>query len=87
VQFSLYSDKEPSFLSALFAHVNAMLGICHVTSAARTARSNGEAEALVKHLSEHLKFYAKDDYTRRCHSNYRGQFTSDTALEIINFAV
>ena len=27
VQFSLYSDKAPSFLSALFAHVNAMLGI------------------------------------------------------------
>ena len=63
VQFSLYSDKAPSFLSALFAHVNAMLGICHMTSASRTARSNGQAEALVKRLSEHLKFYAKDDYT------------------------
>jgi len=62
VQFSLYSDKAPSFLSALFTHVNAMLGIRHVTSAARTARSNGQAEALVKRLSEHLKFYAKDDY-------------------------
>jgi len=34
-----------------------------VTSASRTARSNGQAEALVKRLSEHLKFYAKDDYT------------------------
>ena len=63
VQFSLYSDKAPSFLSALFAHVNAMLGICHMTSAAITARSNGQTEALVKHFSEHLKFYAKDDYT------------------------
>ena len=63
VQFSLYSDKAPSFLSALFAHVNTMLGIRHVTSAARTARSNGQAEALVKRLSEHLKFYAKDDYS------------------------
>ena len=61
-QFSLYSDKAPSFLSTLFAHVNAMLGIRHVTSAARTARSNGQEEALVKRLSEHLKFYAKDDY-------------------------
>jgi len=39
-----------------------MLGIRHVTSAARTARSNGQAEALVKCLSEHLKFYAKVDY-------------------------
>ena len=63
VQFSLYSDKAPSFLSALFAHMNALLGIRHVTSASRTARSNGQAEALVKRLSEHLKFYAKDDYT------------------------
>jgi len=54
VQFSLYSDKAPSFLSALFAHV---------TSASRTARSNGKAEALVKRLSKHLKYYAKDDYT------------------------
>jgi len=50
-------------MSALFAHVNAMLGIRHVTSASRTARSNGQAEALVKRLSEHLKFYAKDDYS------------------------
>ena len=33
VQFSLYNDQAPSFLSALFAHVNAMLGIRHVTSA------------------------------------------------------
>jgi len=63
IHFSLYSDKAPSFMSALFAHVNAMLGIRHVTSASRTARSNGQAEALVKHLSEHLKFYAKDDYS------------------------
>jgi len=63
IYFSLYSDKTPSFLSALFAHVNAMLGIRHVTSASRTARSNGRAEALVIRLSEHLKFYAKDDYT------------------------
>ena len=47
IHFSLYSDKAPSFLSALFAHVNAMLGILHVTSASRTACSNGQAEALV----------------------------------------
>jgi len=40
-----------------------MLGIRHVTSAARTACSNGQAEALVKRLSEHLKFYARDDYS------------------------
>jgi len=63
IHFSLYSDKVPSFMSALFVHVNAMLGIRHVTSASRTARSNGQAEALVKRLSEHLKFYAKDDYS------------------------
>ena len=63
IHFSLYSDKAPSFMSALFAHVNAMLGIRHVTSASRTARLNGQAEALVKRLSEHLKFYAKDNYS------------------------
>jgi len=63
VQFSLYSDKAPSFLSVLFAHVNAMLFIRQVTSASRTARSTGQAEALAKRLSEHLKYYAKDDYT------------------------
>jgi len=40
-----------------------MLGIRQVTSASRTVRSNGQAEALVKRLSEHIKFYAKDDYT------------------------
>ena len=34
-----------------------------MTSASSTARSNGQTEALVKRLSEHLKFYAKDDYT------------------------
>ena len=34
-----------------------------MSSAARTARLNGQAEALVKRLSEHLKFYAKDDYS------------------------
>jgi len=61
IHFSLYSDKARSFLSAIFAHVNAMLGIHHVTSASRTARSNGQAEALVKRLSKHLKFYAKVD--------------------------
>ena len=61
--FSLYSDKSPSFVNALFANINQLLGIRHVTSAARTARSNGLAEAMVKRLSEHLKFYAKDDYT------------------------
>ena len=65
VDFCLQSDKAASFLSALFAHVNALLGRRHVTSAARTARSNGMAEALVKRLSEHLKYYADriDDYT------------------------
>jgi len=64
VDFCLQSDKAASFLSALFAHVSALLGIRHITSAARTARSNGMAEALVKRLSEHLKFYANqiDDY-------------------------
>jgi len=51
IHFSLYSDKAPSFLRALFAHMNAMLEIRHVTSASRTARSNGQAEALVKRLS------------------------------------
>jgi len=48
-------------MSTLFAQVNKCLGIRHITSAARTARSNGMAEATVKRLSEHLKFYAKDD--------------------------
>jgi len=61
--FCLYSDKAPAFTSALFAHVNTMLCIRHLNSASRTARSNGQAEALVKRLYEHLKFYVKDDYT------------------------
>jgi len=63
VDFCLQSDKAPSFLSALFAHVNALFGIRHVSSSARTARRNGLAESLVKRVSEHLKFYAKDDYS------------------------
>ena len=50
-------------MSALFAHINAVLGIKHASSAARTARSNGLAASLVKRLSEHLKFYAEDDYS------------------------
>ena len=40
-----------------------LLGIRHRTAAVRTARSNGQAESVVERLSEHLKFYAKDDYT------------------------
>jgi len=48
-------------MSTLFAQVNKCLGIRHITSAAKTARFNGMAEATVKRLSEHLKFYAKDD--------------------------
>ena len=63
IGFSLYNDKSPSFVNALFANINQLLSIRHVTSAARTARSNGLAETMVKRLSEHLKFYAKDDYT------------------------
>ena len=50
-------------MSAFFTHINALLGIHHVTIASRTARSNSLAEAFVKRLSEHLKFYAKDDYS------------------------
>jgi len=34
-----------------------------VSSAARTAGSNGLAESFVRRLSEHLKFYAEDDYS------------------------
>jgi len=63
IGFSLYSDKSPSFVNALFANINALLGITHITSASRTARSNGLAESYVKRLSEHLKFYAIDDYS------------------------
>ena len=61
--FCLISDKGSGFMSALFAHINAVLGIKHASSAARPARSNGLAASLVKRLSEHLKFYAEDDYT------------------------
>jgi len=61
IGWTLYSDKAPAFMSTLFAQVNKCLGIRHITSAARTARCNGMAEATVKRLSEHLKFYAKDD--------------------------
>jgi len=59
----LYSDKAPSFMLGLFSQINTLLGIRHITAAARTARSNGQAESIVKRLSEHLKFYAKDDYS------------------------
>lgn len=61
IGWMLYSDKAPAFMSTLSAQVNKCLGIRHITSAARTARSNGMAESMVKQLSEHLKFYAKDD--------------------------
>jgi len=55
IGFSLYSDKLPSFVNALFAHINTLLGIRHVASASRSARSKG--------MAEHLKFCAKDDYS------------------------
>jgi len=61
--WTLYSDKAPSFMSGLFAQINTVLGIRHITAAARTARANGKAEAMVKRVSEHLKFYAKNDYS------------------------
>ena len=56
IGWTLYSDKAPT----LFAQVNKCLGIRHITSAARTAISNGMTEATVKRLSKHSKFYAKD---------------------------
>jgi len=59
LQFQM--DKEPSFVAALFKHIAALLGIRHVTTAARSSRSNGQAEACVKRLCEHLKYYARDD--------------------------
>jgi len=61
LDFELYSDKGPAFTSALFANVNRLLGIRHVTSGAMMARSNGQAESVVKRLVKHLKIYAKDD--------------------------
>jgi len=59
LQFQM--DKGPSFVSALFKHIAALLGIRHVTTAARSSRSNGQAEASVKRLCEHSKYYARDD--------------------------
>ena len=47
----------------LFSQINTLLGIRHITAAARTARSNGQTEAMVRRLCEHLKFYSKDDYS------------------------
>ena len=58
LQFQM--DKGPSFVAALFKHIAALLGIRHVTTAARSSRSNGQAEACVKRLCEHLKYYAQD---------------------------
>ena len=58
----IQSDKASAFTSALFTHINKILGIKHVTSAALTPRSNGLAESMVKRLVEHLKFYCEDDY-------------------------
>jgi len=57
------SDKGTAFISSLFKHSNELLGICHVTSGAKNPRLNGLAETRIKRLSEHLKYYAKDDYT------------------------
>jgi len=59
----LDNDKGPSFTSQLFRHINSLLGIRHVSSAAMTTRSNGQAESTVKRLVEHLKIYTKDDLT------------------------
>jgi len=50
-------DKGPSFVAALFKLIAALLGIRHVTTAARSSRSNGQAMACVKRL----KYYARDD--------------------------
>jgi len=61
LSFQLYSDKGPSFTSALFSHINSLLGIRHVTSASMSSRSKGQAESVLKRLVEHLKIYAKDD--------------------------
>ena len=38
---SLQMDKSSSFTAALFKHVAAMLGVSHITTAARCSRSNG----------------------------------------------
>ena len=57
----LQSDRGPAFTSALFSHINKLLGIRHVTSASLTARSNGQAEATVKRLVEHLRIYGTTD--------------------------
>jgi len=52
-------NKSSSFTAALSKHVAVMLGMRHITTAARCSRSNGQAEACVKRLCEHLKYYAR----------------------------
>ena len=47
--------------SQLFANINNLLGIRHISTASMSSKSNGQAESVVKRLVEHLKIYAKDD--------------------------
>jgi len=87
---SLQMDKSSSFTAALFKHVSAMLGVSHITTAARCSRSNGQAEACVKRLCEHLKYYAKDDlsieaFIPMCELNVRCM--PHSKLEISPFAI
>jgi len=54
-------DKGSPFVSTFFSKINDLLNIKHRSSASRTARSNGQAEACVKALIEQLKLHADCD--------------------------
>jgi len=55
------SDRGASFCSRFFSCIVKMLGIKHRISSARSPRTNGMCESLVKRASDLLKVYAKDD--------------------------
>jgi len=57
----LVSDCRSVFYSKCFTRVVQLLGVKHRISSARSPRTNGMCDSLVKRSSDMLKLYAKDD--------------------------
>ena len=57
----LISDRGSAFCSKFFTYLVHLLGIKHRISSARSPRTNGLCEALVKRTSDLLRIYSKDD--------------------------
>ena len=58
---AVISDRGAAYCSRFFSCIVKMLGIKHRISSARSPRTNGMCEALVKRTSDLLRIYAKDD--------------------------